>query len=135
TDSSTPGIDSAPLRTGTTKLTPVISRGSMDMTAGDLSVQVLDSFADALFAEPIPDVNGCALRSEAPRTRRREHAFNGVGELAIVSNRHDLAAACRLHNLAATGIAGHDDRRAAQERFERHQSEHFVLGRVDDHIG
>ena len=35
----------------------------------------------------------------------------------------------------AARVIGHDDRRTGQQRFERHEAEDLVLGRIDDDVG
>ena len=69
-----------------------------------------------------------------PRIGVVEHAIDCRSEGMHVAGREHLTAPHSAHDFAAAAVVGDDDRRAAQQRLEWHQSENLVLGRVDDDV-
>ena len=49
--------------------------------------------------------------------------------------RYDQTAACERDHFAASRVVCHDDRRAAEERFERDETEDLMLRWIDEHVG
>ena len=68
----------------------------------------------------------------APLRLIGEDRFDGGGQGADICVRNCLAPAGHRDDLATAAVVADDDRRSAQQGFERDKAEDFVTGRIDD---
>ena len=63
-----------------------------------------------------------------------EHRLDRDRERIDVVDGNDLSTAYRPDELTGAAVVADDDRRPAEQGFERHEAEDFVAGWVDDHV-
>jgi hypothetical protein len=67
--------------------------------------------------------------------RRREDGGNRFSHVLRISFPHDNTATEMSYDFGTTAVVGHDDGRAAHQRFYRHQPEDLVLSGIHDDVG